>query len=165
MLILHPQCVIHTADEFDILFWVKWVKPSSPSLMRAKLEVPTQICTPNVISKVTPMRGGTGPCPSPLMRHRRPLRLFGALQSRQCVYRENVVGGRPPTTEGPSEKYLYVFTRKMWLEGAAPSNDEKSLQKVPPMTTVRRPPWVKWHPPSLAPFAIFLNTLQTLGLA
>ena len=62
---MHPQCWIrtinvsslrsYTADEFDILFWVKWVKPSSPSLLRAKLEVPTQICIPNVISKVTPM--------------------------------------------------------------------------------------------------------------
>ena len=32
MLMLHPQCVIlksYTADEFDILFWVKWVKPST----------------------------------------------------------------------------------------------------------------------------------------
>ena len=39
---MHPQCLCstlnvsslrsYTADEFDILFWVKWVKPSSPSL-------------------------------------------------------------------------------------------------------------------------------------
>ena len=46
---------------------------------------------------------------APLERRRRPLRLFSALQSRM-FYRENVVGRRPQ----------------------APSNDEKSLRKVPP---------------------------------
>ena len=50
---------------------------------------------------------------SPLGRRRRPLRLLGAIRSRM-FYRENVVGGRPQ----------------------APSNDEKFLRKVPPMTTV-----------------------------
>ena len=52
-----------------------------------------------------------------------------------------------------------VFTGKMYLR--APSNDEKFLRKVPPMTTVRRPPWVKWRPPSFCPSPLrdFLNTL------
>ena len=31
------------------------LRPSPGDVLRAKLEVPTQICTPNVISKVTPM--------------------------------------------------------------------------------------------------------------
>ena len=36
------------------------------------------------------------------------------------------------------------------------SNDENFLRKVPPMTTIGRPPWVKWRPPSpCPPFAIF----------
>ena len=70
---------------------------------------------------------------APLGRRRHPLRLFGALQSRM-FYRENV-GWR------------------------APSNDEKFLRKVPPMTTVRRPPWVKWRPPSPCPPRDFPNTL------
>ena len=47
----------------------------------------------------------------------------------QCVYKENLVGERPQ----------------------APSNDKKSLRKVPPMATLRRPPWVKWRPPSPCP--------------
>ena len=76
-----------------------------------------------------------------------PLQLFGALQSQMClqgkcswrasnnkkslrkfppcVYKQNLVGERPPTTKVPP--------------------------KVPPMTTLRRPPWVKWHPPSPSP--------------
>ena len=33
----------------------------------------------------------------------------------------------------------------------APSNDEKTLRKVPPTTTVRHPHWVKWRPPSPCP--------------
>ena len=60
---------------------------------------------------------------------------------------------RPPTTKSPSEKSLQGFFRP---EGAyrrpqAPSNYEKFLRKVPPMTTVGRPPWVKWRPPSPCP--------------
>ena len=41
-----------------------------------------------------------------------PLGAEGALcdrsapSNRECVYRENVVGGRPPTTQSPSEKSL-----------------------------------------------------------
>ena len=75
-----------------------------------------------------------------------PLDAEGALcdcsapSSRECVYTENLVGGRPQ----------------------APSNDEMSLRKVPPMTTVWRPPWVKWHPPDPWPpwpLCDFLNTL------
>ena len=66
----------------------------------------------------------------PLGRRSRPLRLFGALQSRM-FYREkeNVDGVRPQ----------------------APSNDGKFLRKVPSMTTVGRSPWVKWRPPSPCP--------------
>ena len=59
MLMLHPQCVL-----LKVLY-CRWIwhivlgkvgQSSSPSLLRANLDVPTQICTPNVISKVTPMR-------------------------------------------------------------------------------------------------------------
>ena len=47
----------------------------------------------------------------------------------------------------------------------APSNDEKSLRKIPLITTVRRPPWVKWRPPRpCPPPREFLNTLLSLSI-
>ena len=52
-----------------------------------------------------------------------------------------------------------------WRDPQAPSNDQKSLQKVPSMTSIRRPPWVNWHPPSPCPLRDFLNTPLPLSFA
>ena len=52
-----------------------------------------------------------------------------APSNRDGVYREYAFGERPQP----------------------PSNNEKSPRKVSPMTTVRRPPWVKWRPSSPCP--------------
>ena len=72
---------------------------------------------------------GTGPWLPPHLSTAAALCDCSAPLNRECVYRENVVGGHL----------------------RAPSNDEKSLRKVPPMTTVRRPPWVKCPPLAIAP--------------
>ena len=51
-------------------------------------------------------RGATGPWPPALCDCSAP-------SNRECVNRENVVGGRPPMTKSPSEKSLHVFRRKI----------------------------------------------------
>ena len=80
-------------------------------------------------------RGPLGHAPPLWAPKAGPLRLFGAFQSRMC------------------------------LQGKVPSNDEMSLRKVPPMTTVWRPPWVKWRPPNPCPLRDFLNTLLATNIA
>ena len=96
---------------------------------------------------------------SPHRRRRRPLRLFGALQSGM-FYRENVVGGRAPSND---KKVPPERPRRGFSGLRAPSNDENFLRKVPPMTTVGRPPCVKWRPPMPPPRDV-VNTLPAVAL-
>ena len=93
------------------------------------------------------------------------LRLFGPLQSRmclqgkspsnrECLYKEN----HPTTTKSSSELGPSMCYKDNLVGGLpqAPSNDKKSLRKVPPVTTLRRPL-------SPCPLRDFLNTLLVLG--
>ena len=79
-----------------------------------------------------------------------PLGAEGALRdclapsNCECFYRENVVGVRLRTPFRDDNKSLLRTP-----EGAI--SPEKFLRKGPPMTTVRRPPWVKRRPPSPCP--------------
>ena len=70
------------------------------------------------------------------------------------------------TTKSPPEKTLQGLSgmRAPLWRPQVPSNEEKFLRKVPPMTTVGRPPWVKWRPPSPPPFRDFQNALLTKAL-
>ena len=67
---------------------------------------------------------------------------------RACLQRQKV----PP--ESPSRGFSGLRAPL-----GARSNDENFLRKVPPMTTVGRPSWVKWRPPSPCPLRHFVSTL------
>ena len=84
-----------------------------------------------------------------------PFAIVGALQSRMCL-QGNIVGGRleAPTNYEKSIRKVPPCAYNENLVGG--SNEEMSLPKVPSMTTVWRPPWVKWCPPNPSPpFAFF----------
>ena len=88
-----------------------------------------------------------------------------APSNRECFYRENLKWGFKVILYSFTQvDKLMVYFSESLRRLEAPSNDQKSLRKVPPMTTVRRPPWIKWRPPSHCPppFAYFLNTRLVL---
>ena len=119
------------------------------------------------------------PCPPPLATSLPVWYIFTTFW-RTCVYfgQGRRQGGHwamlPLGAKGALCDCSAPFNRECAYREKAPSNDEKSLQKVPPcvhkenvvggrssdalqrrkvppMTTVRRPPWVKWRLPSPCP--------------